>query len=127
MLRRISDIALALLLLVTTTGYTISKHYCGTKLVSVAVNSKTKACCDDEKGSCCHDESEHFRLKEDFVPSSVQFNFGNVFSVDLAFLPDLLSGIGYKAENTNDLNVFTGSSPPPGINISLAKLQTYLL
>lgn len=127
MLRKFSNIIIALLLIITTSGFTISMHYCGTKLVSVSVDNKAQSCCNDENGHCCHDVTEYFRLKEDFITSFVQFNFENIFPVELANIPTLLSEHLCKAESTGDLFIIADSSPPLKVHSVLAQLQTYLL
>ena len=58
-----------MLFIVSTTGFTISKHYCGGNLVSVALNTNPASCCDMSSCSCCHDESEFLQLKNDFTVS----------------------------------------------------------
>jgi len=73
MFRKTAHIILTLLLLTTTMCFSVSKHYCGSRLVEASINSEAKPCCDDiETSSCCHNETEYFQLKEDFV-SSVSF------------------------------------------------------
>lgn len=70
MFRKTAHIILALLLLTTTMCF--PKHYCGSRLVEVSINSEAEHCDDIETSSCCHNETEYFQLKEDFV-SSVSF------------------------------------------------------
>ncbi len=70
MFKRISHIILSLLLLVSTMGMTVSKHYCGEKLVSVSLmeDGAENSCCN--MVNCCHSETQIFQLKEDFsIPS----------------------------------------------------------
>ena len=64
MLKRISHISLSLLLLISTIGFAVSKHYCGDSLVDVALNKNADSCCDD--GACCHNETLIYQLDEDF-------------------------------------------------------------
>ena len=66
MLRKISHIVLALFLLVSTTGITISMHYCGGKYVSTSINEEAKSCCDGT-GGCCENKTLHFEVKDDYV------------------------------------------------------------
>src|SRR5690606_1502853 len=47
-MRKSLHIFLAFLLLFSTTGVAISKHYCGEILQSVSINGETKSCCDSQ-------------------------------------------------------------------------------
>jgi hypothetical protein len=68
MLKRISHIILSALLLISTMGMAVSKHYCAGSLESVAVFYEAKSCCDMD--SCCHNETQVYQVKEDFsVPA----------------------------------------------------------
>jgi hypothetical protein len=128
MWKKIVNINLIVLLVLTTTGFTISKHYCGSRLVSVAVNTEADPCCDDEKGPCCQDESQLFRLQEDFINVLNHLNFRNDSIIDLHFiLNPLFNTHTTRVDNTNNFIVFTTYSPPHKIQTVLAKLQTYLL
>jgi hypothetical protein len=65
MLKRISHIILSLVLLVSTMGMAVSKHYCGENLVSVSVFSNDNdSCCDMD--NCCQNETNVYQVKEDF-------------------------------------------------------------
>ncbi len=57
--------ALSLLVLMSTLSLTVEKHFCGDRLVDVAIFSEAKTCCahktqqeDKEKKPCCNDEIE---------------------------------------------------------------------
>ena len=68
----ITNIITACLLLVSTTGFSLSRHYCGEVLVEVAVNRQAETCCSDP--DCCHTETEFYQLDEDFVGSILTFS-----------------------------------------------------
>lgn len=57
-MRKIVNISLVLLLLFSTTGVAVSKHFCGEILQSIAVNDVSNSCCDsqDMPDDCCSDE-----------------------------------------------------------------------
>ena len=65
MFRKTLNIIIAFILLISTTGFTISRHYCGNNLVSVVINSEAKPCCGLD--NCCHNESEYFKVNDDFL------------------------------------------------------------
>jgi len=69
-IKKISNIILAIILLVSTTGFTLSKHYCGGKLESVEVNAEAESCCDSPY--CCHTETEFNKLSVEFLSSATE-------------------------------------------------------
>ncbi len=126
MLIKMVNSMLAFMLLVTTSGFTISRHYCGPNLISVTIDARAKSCCDDDKGGCCHDELEHFQLKEDFVLSGT--NYGSVygFPVELLLIHFVLMHAPVGEENSERTIAYTDSSPPPTTaHLRLALLQCY--
>ncbi len=74
MFKKISHIIIVLLLLVTTMGMTIDKHYCGTRLVSVSILNEVESCCD-MGDDCCHNDTETFKLKVDYTHSQINTDF----------------------------------------------------
>lgn len=70
MLKSVLHIAVSLLLLIATTGFSITRHYCHDNLMSVVLGTEADSCCDGPC-DCCHDESEHFRLDNEFVSSEM--------------------------------------------------------
>lgn len=125
MLRKISNIIVSFLLLVSTTGFSISVHYCGEDLVSIKIDGEAKSCC--ENGMCCHTDSEFVQLDADFLFTSDQVNLENTFIFDIAQLPlELLfqpSGIENVLIPLNRYEY----PPPPDIITRLVGLQTFLL
>jgi len=124
MLQKIIHIALALLLLVSTTGVTISMHYCGDDLISMSVTGEVESCCADDCG-CCENESIHLEVEDDYVsPIIVQSNT----SVELDILFPVLFML--SAELSTEVNVtakhFNDTSPPLTLQKRLSLLQTYL-
>ncbi len=92
-MRRIFSIGLAFLLLISTVGVTINKHYSGGELYSVALFVHADSCCEVDC-NCCHDESETHQVKDEFITSS--FDLAKVFFTDAItfvydrFVQDLL-------------------------------------
>lgn len=125
MLRKISHIFLSFLLLVATAGMAVSKHYCQGDLMSVSLFGKDKNACD--MGSCCHDETHVYQVKEDFsspvvtsVPNLAELD---VLGQDLIILENLL-----KEPETEVTTSYVDFSPPPkDIQTSLSLKQVYLL
>lgn len=65
-MRKLVNIFLVFLLLFSTTGVAISKHYCGEILQSISVNGPVKSCCEnqDMPEDCCSDEVSLDRAEE---------------------------------------------------------------
>ncbi len=72
MFKNVLNIIVVTLLLISTTGFTISKHYCGTHLVSVKINNEAKSCCG-LNDNCCHNESKLLQVDNDY-----SFNIQNI-------------------------------------------------
>ena len=124
MLRRIIHIFIATVLVVSTAGFTITRHYCSGKLVAIAVNTTPESCCDDN-GGCCSNESEVYQLQEDYT-------FVQAQDIDAVQLIDvLLFGDGQfelkTAVQTTSLYLKKGFVPPPDPSAHLADIQFFLL
>jgi len=124
MIKKASHIILSMLLLLSTTGLAISKHYCGGELISTSLFVEADSCCDSD--DCCKNETEVFQLDEDFsvstaleLPESVQ--------IDLLAVSLVVFNLSIEENLIVDEFLITDSPPPPKIQTSLAKRQTYLL
>ena len=124
MLKRISHIALSLVLLATTVGMVVSKHYCHENLVSVSFFTDADSCCDMD--NCCHTETLVHQLKADFsipaissIPDLAEHPiFGHELLVDENFNFYKTEFVGYE--------IFE-PPPPPAIQRTLALQQAFLL
>jgi len=67
MFRNFGYIMLYALLILSTIGFAISRHYCNDKLMSISVNLPNESCCDDFESECCHDEKMMVVLKVDLT------------------------------------------------------------
>lgn len=123
MLKKITHIALGFLILVSTTGYTINRHYCGNTLETISINSKPEPCCDID--GCCHDEAEHFQVKDDFCPT---INMPSVVApeIDVLYNTTFVTYL-YKIFNA-EFTSFTVTEYPPPLkrNTLLSFFQAYL-
>lgn len=64
---------MALLVLCSTTSFTLEKHYCGDALVDVAIFSEAKSCGDmDIKKTCCDDELDVVEGQDELKLSSFE-------------------------------------------------------
>ncbi|MDO8953082.1 MAG: hypothetical protein Q7U86_10690 [Draconibacterium sp.] len=124
MLKKVSHIILSVVLLISSIGLVVSRHYCGTTLVSVAVDKEADFCCGD--ADCCHNENQYYNLKEDFsipqisnIPVTAEFDIIG-FELMNEFLTE-------THESKNTIPAFSDSPPPPTIQETLALKQLYLL
>jgi hypothetical protein len=124
MFRKLIHIIVALLLLTSTAGFTVSKHFCENRLVSVSMGSSSHSCNNEDRSDCCRDLTAHFQVKEDFNFKKISFIpeipaiEDSVFTVfNNAYTEDKLN----KAF-TNVVKIVLGKGQP-----SLSILQRYLL
>lgn len=110
-MRKIVNIFLVLLLLFSTTGVAISKHYCGEILQSVTVNHSPKSCCDgqDMPDDCCSNEMSIDKTDELHLSQ---------LKMDLTYSPYLLyfATVGlfdFTIEQSNTKGYFAFYDSPP--------------
>ena len=128
MLKKILNITTSLLLLLATTGFTVSEHYCGSRIVDVAFDTLPNSCCDShDMDNCCHDKTEHFQVKENFVGAQTHsvdqakmLNILPVLVVNSIFTP-------IKEQSAKIFKLIAESPPPPLIQTVLSLLQVYRL
>ena len=122
MLRKSTHIVVTLLLLISTMGITLSAHYCGDNLKSVSVLADPDSCCNIPDG-CCHDESETFKIEDEFASSSIHFEPKLVLTQVLEyFIPSIedLSATHFRVRVIDE-------PPPPTTQQVLSNLQVYIL
>ena len=115
-----------IVLLVSTTGMTVSKHYCGDSLVDVNVFSEAKSCCEAGCSTgCCHDESEHFELDENFLVTATDIDFQEA-SIEL--LIPFTQHLVIKEVEQQNFELSGYSLPPPKkVPDFLSVIQVYRL
>lgn len=113
------------LLLVSTTGFSVSEHFCGTRLVSIDVNKEAEPCCDG--GMCCHSEINFYQLDEDFVTSANSFDSETMFPAELNFVELFTLTHLFEAGVDNHFFSIAESPPPLDRDIRLSTLQKYIL
>ncbi len=122
MLRKISHIILALLVLVTTMGMTVSAHYCGGELKSIQLLSESENCCGD---SCpnCQNEIIKVDIGEDFTIQTLNLEFEQNFT----FLPAFIQLLQVPDFTEEIVQVVYHKPPPLKIQTVLSDLQVYRL
>ncbi|MFB6318587.1 hypothetical protein [Saccharicrinis sp. FJH54] len=124
-MRLIVNIAVSLMMIVATTGITISKHYCHNHLVDVSVNHHSDKCCDTGCNSC-KDEVSSYKVTDNFlgpdVMASLPLNVIQLYLNTALFLQ--------KVSTEPESHYFTelDTGPPPAKTISrLSELQTFII
>jgi hypothetical protein len=123
MLRQIANVIMTCLLLVSTTGFAVSEHYCGNHLVSVKLDTQPQACCDG--GMCCYTETSFYKLDDNFLASYTQINLESRFCVNL-LLPSTYVEVP-QPENSYFLSITFPGPPPLSMQSRLAVQQVYRL
>jgi len=112
-------ILLILLIVTSTSGVSLSSHYCGNKLVSNSILLLTKTCCEN---GCkdCHTIVKQLKI-DDFETTAFDFNFNKTVEKILAlthnsFLElnyisqNLTQNLFYKIKICDDLNILESKS-----------------
>ena len=121
MLKKIVHIVFGILLIVATTGFTISQHYCGNHLFSVSILKTDKCGCGD-KCKDCHTNIKLVKVADNFSAPDV-IHPDAPSSADLFFIYNIeFLTFTYQAATT----AFTLlKAPPPGNQNSFAILQSF--
>ncbi len=124
MLKTFSHITLSLVLLISTMGMVVSKHYCGNEVVSVSINHASNSCCD--MGNCCSTETHTYQVKDDFS-SPVITTIPLLAELDILG-HDLFETEGLtEPESENPASFIANSPPPKTIQTVLSLKQVYLI
>ena len=121
MLKKFVHILFGILLIVATTGFTISKHYCGNQLFSVSI-FKADNCGCGNKCKDCHTDLKVVKVTDNFATPD-------------AIHPDMPSTADLFTVYNLDFSFFTSpaittafilmKAPPPGNQNSFALLQSF--
>lgn len=138
MFRKVIHIIVACFILVSTTGFTISLHYCHNEIYDLALFSPAHSCCETgSQGHChstgelanmnhCEDESIVVESTDDYVGSSFEVSLENTHSIDLLLIASIL----FNAELSDD-DIVTEApwhkEPPPYQEVVLSQIQSYLI
>lgn len=107
-----------------TSGITFSMHYCGGEYVSTSVNKEASSCCDDS-GGCCENKTIHLEVEDDYV-NSFQLHPSKDLGSKLLFPVLFCFYFELPKKEALTLYVFQDTSSPPGLQVRLSLLQSYL-
>jgi hypothetical protein len=138
LIKKIAHIVFAALILVSSTGFTISVHYCHDQLIDLGLFSPAHSCCEKpDHGSCpagdalskmnhCKDESIVVESTDDYEAFAPNFNLENISSIDLLLSVSILFNI-----QGSDVAIVTEApwhkEPPPYRAVVLSQIQSYLI
>jgi hypothetical protein len=126
-MKKLLSISFAALLLVSTIGITVQKHYCHSVLVATSLLPSVEDACDAnmpmEEGSCS-DEHQHFGVDSPLVLSAIAFDLtpsvewmtANSLLLDLVTLTELPTS-----------EFYADYSPPLSEPNIYTKVQSFLL
>ncbi|TKG94202.1 hypothetical protein EYV94_13015 [Puteibacter caeruleilacunae] len=126
MVKKASHIILTMLLLISTIGLAVSKHYCGGELISTAIFTEAESCCDSD--NCCNNQTEVFQFDEDYFVS-VNQEIPETSQLDLLAIAVVVFNLHITTSliATTQEFVVRDAPPPPKIQVALAQRQSYLL
>lgn len=131
MTKKFIHITIALLVVILTIGFTLSKHYCGGMLIEVSLFSSNPAGCQENgiacsMDGCCRDVHQVIQLDETYthpaVLDTVPFFPVTLASIDLPVLDQSF----FQFLRPDNLPP-DKSPPPPGVLRLLSGLQIFRL
>jgi hypothetical protein len=124
MLRKTSHIIFSAMLLFATVGVAISKHYCSGNLVSTSIFTEAESCCDDD--DCCKNETDFFKLDEDYSLVAVS-EVPQTAELELLGFAVLVYNFTFVETEVAEVFLEADLPPPPKIQTALSQRQSYLL
>ncbi|MDQ2178996.1 hypothetical protein [Marinifilum sp. D714] len=108
--KKLGHIILVFLLLISTAGVSINKHYSGGELFSTAIFVEADSCCETPCG-CCNESTETLKLEADYLASS--FELDDVAQMDLLYasIPLLMQFVRTEV-STNSFPIGEFFPPP---------------
>tara|TARA_R110000868_G_scaffold207257_7_gene456223 strand:+ start:106 stop:489 length:384 start_codon:yes stop_codon:yes gene_type:complete len=127
-MKRFSHIFVSALLLFSTVGISVNKHYCDEVLKNIAINITPEHCCGDEEmpSGCCHNESEQYSIDDELQLQRYNLNFEAVAVAKVIDYHQLLMGT-YSDEFDNQNFSFAFKSPPSLEPDIYVKVQSFLI
>lgn len=121
-------ILFTILLLTSTIGVSVSKHYCGGKLLEIAINSQPNPCGDDASmpTDCCEDETQYFAVDDTFKADQQTIKITAPTTIILTLVQTIIPEL-LIAEDTN-LATYRRSHDPPSAGQDIyIHIQSFLL
>lgn len=126
-MKKALSIFLSLLILLSTVGVSISRHYCGHMLKDSSIFVHAQGCGDMESMpmGCCHDETDHFEIEDDFQSANFSASLVHEFHyTDQSLIFHVNDLVAIDLTNSNLLE----PPSPPLIQRSIYSwVQSYLI
>jgi hypothetical protein len=143
MLKKTGHMVLVLLLFLTTTGMTVSVHYCNHALYDIGIFSSAESCCaplgtghkkdahhfctlDGNHQDHCEDQSIVVEPVDDFFSSAYRADFRHQIDADVPLLSTYASGLFFRA-SSHMAEISERDNAPPGIKVEPSFLQSFLI
>lgn len=132
---KISSFLMALVVLVSTTSFTINEHFCGDELMDLSFFSSAKSCgmevnetfnlpnCNIDKKGCCTDEYINVQGQDE-----VQLSFNELTLNQQVFVASFVSFYINSLTEFKEKEITFNKYPPPLIVKNIYKLdEVYLI
>ena len=108
-IKRLRHIIMILLLLISTAGVSINKHYSGGELFSTALFIEAEGCCETPCG-CCDESNEFVQVKADYLSSVFQLEDAAELELLFSILPEAILISGQQITK-NEFSIWDTSPP----------------
>ncbi|NOY36027.1 MAG: hypothetical protein GXO83_00450 [Chlorobi bacterium] len=124
--KRVLHIIVSLVLLLTTSGVTVSAHYCPSLLIEKNIDITSDSSCDDE--NCCTDEAMTCQVITEFIASAFQISGPDVVQITPGnnSLHEFISSLNEDTERDKGVHILKNLSPPL-ISPDHSVIQAFLL
>ena len=138
MIKKLIHMAVAGMILISVSGFTVNMHFCHNHLIDLALFSPAQSCCDKGGQETCHpgnqvsngghcvDKSLQVGDTDDYVATFFAFDFGTIANIDL--LHELSTP--YKFQGSQPILAGPApryKEPPPFREVDLSEIQTFLI
>jgi hypothetical protein len=125
MLKRFAHIILVVFMLISTVGFSITRHFCGGELVDVRLAKDIDPCCD-MPDNCCHNESESFQLDEDYK-TPILVDHVDHFAFVVFEIPSFILDFSNNEELITSNHLIGGPPPIKDVSQFLSTIQVFRL
>ena len=126
-MKNLQYIVFSIFFTVITVGVSISRHYSGGELYSIAFFGEADSCCEVPM-DCCDDESDVIQFTVDYLNTPQEgLDHGEII---LDLISDVSSSELFSHENKKEITRAIhprDAHPPPDQATYLAEIQAYLL
>ena len=126
-MKKILSIALTLLLLLSTIGVTVSRHYCESFLIETSLMASIGDACDSDMpmdDDSCSDDHQHYGVDSPLFLQTFNFDFSA--SIEWNSTPVVLIQI-IELKNLPISEFYADIDPPPSEPDIYTKVQSFLL